>query len=206
MLRICNGGQKRLLRTCANANVIACANLLPTHMKLTLQKLKRVVTAPFVWLAAAIFLVEEFIWDWTAAAMARIGAVRLVHAVEKRIAALRPRWAFFAFMLPSTILIPAKLIGLHAIGTGHWLLGGAVFLIAKVAGVALFSRIFNLTRPALMTLTWFARFYAWVMHYRNRIHAYLDRWEAYQLVKQRIVAMVNAVKNWFRRPAASERE
>ncbi len=174
-------------------------------MKPVLQKLKRIVTTPFVWLAAAIFLVEEFIWDWTAAAMARIGAVRLVHAIERRIAALRPRWAFFAFMLPSTILIPAKLIGLHAIGTGHWLIGSAIFLIAKVTGVALFSRIFNLTRPALMTLPWFARFYAWVMGYRNRIHAYLDRWEAYQLVKRRMVAMGNAVKAWFRSPAAADR-
>ncbi len=98
------------------------------------------------------------------------------------------------------ILIPAKLIGLHAIAAGHWLLGSAIFLVAKVAGVALFSRIFNLTRPALMTLGWFARFYAWVMGYRNRIHAYLDGWEAYQRIKRRMVSMVASVKAWFRSP------
>ncbi len=171
------------------------------NIKPALQNLKRVLLAPFIWLGAAIFLIEEFIWEWTAAMMAKLGAVRLVHAVERRIAALRPRWAFVAFILPSAILVPAKLIGLHAIAAGHWVIGSAVFIVAKVAGVALFSRIFNLTRPALMQLAWFARFYAWVMLYRNRIHAYLGRWEAYQSVKRRIVSMVDAIKTSLRSPA-----
>lgn len=159
-----------------------------------LQKLKRLLIAPFIWLAAAVFLIEEAIWDSTAAIMARLGAVRAVHAIERRIAALRPRWAFFAFMLPSSILIPAKLLGLHAIATGHWLFGSVIFIIAKVVGLALFSRIFNLTRPALMQIGWFARFYAWVMHYRNRIHAYLERWQAYQHIKLRLTSMTVTLK------------
>jgi len=157
-------------------------------------KLKRRLLVPFMWLAAAVFLVEEFVWDWSAAMMARLGAVRAVHAVERRIASLRPRWAFFAFLLPSTILVPAKLFGLHAIAAGHWLIGSTIFIIAKFIGVALFSRIFNLTRPALMQIAWFARFYAWVMQYRNRIHAYLEHWQAYQHIKQRLVATGSAFK------------
>lgn len=156
------------------------------------MKYKRLLLAPFVWLAAAVFLVEEFIWDWTAARMARLGALRAVRFVERRIAGLHSHWALFAFLLPSAILIPAKLFGLHAITAGHWLLGSAIFLFAKVVGLALFSRIFNLTRPALMRLAWFARFYAWVMFYRNRIHAYLEHWETYQRIRQRLSAMRRA--------------
>lgn len=164
------------------------------------RKPKRLL-APFIWLAATIFLIEEVIWDWTAALMARLGAWRAVHAIERRIAALKPGWAFLAFLLPSVILIPAKLLGLHAIAIGHWLLGSVIFIIAKIIGLALFSRIFNLTRPAIMQLVWFARFYAWVMHYRNQIHAYLDGWQAYQLVKQRLASMVAVFREklalWF---------
>ncbi len=189
-----------------HARVLSCASAstaCETPIKSSLQKLKRLLLAPFVWAAATVFLIEEFIWDWTAALMARLGAVRLIHAIERRIAALRPRWAFFAFILPSTILIPAKLIGLHALAAGHWLIGSSVFLFAKLAGMALFSRIFNLTRPSLMQLAWFARFYTWVMHYRNRIHAYLDQWEAYQLVKRRIKAMAGTVKGWLRPPSST---
>lgn len=168
-------------------------------MKPALQKLKRLVLSPFVWLAAAVFLIEEAIWDWTAAFMARLGAVRAVHAVEKHISTLSPRWAFLAFIVPSAIFLPAKLLGVHAIAKGHWLVGSAIFLFAKVAGFALFSRIFNLTRPALMQLAWFARLYAWVMHYRNRIHAFLDNWQAYQRIKRRIRAMLADLKSGLRK-------
>lgn len=159
-----------------------------------LQKIKRLLLVPLSWLAAIIFLIEEAIWDWTAALMARLGAVRLVHAIEKHIATLPPRWALFTFLLPSLILIPAKLIGLHAIAAGHWLVGSGVFLLAKLLGMALFSRIFNLTRPALMQLAWFAHLYAAVMHYRNRIHAYLDNWAAYQRIKLRIRTVAGSMK------------
>ncbi len=164
-----------------------------------MQKFTRLLLVPLSWLAAIVFLIEEAIWDWTAALMARLGAVRLVHAIEKHIAALHPRWAFFTFLLPSLVLVPAKLIGLHAIAAGHWLIGSGVFLLAKLLGMALFSRIFNLTRPALMQLAWFARFYAFVMHYRNRIHAYLDSWPAYQRVKQRIKALTASIRSAIKR-------
>ncbi len=166
-----------------------------------MQKFTRLLLVPLSWLAAIVFLIEEAIWDWTAALMARLGAVRLVHAVEKHIAALHPRWAFFTFLLPSLVLVPAKLVGLHAIAAGHWLIGSTIFVLAKLLGMALFSRIFNLTRPALMQLAWFARFYAFVMHYRNRIHAYLDSWAAYQRIKQRIKALAASIKSLFKREA-----
>jgi hypothetical protein len=161
--------------------------------------LKRLLLVPLSWLAAIVFLIEEAIWDWTARLMAKLGTMRLVHAIEKRIATLLPRWALVTFLLPSLILIPAKLVGLHAITTGHIFLGSGVFLLAKLLGLALFSRIFNLTRPALMQLAWFARLYDAVMHYRNLIHAYLDNWTAYQRIKQRIKALANTIRITLKR-------
>lgn len=162
-----------------------------------MQKIQRWLLAPFTWLLALIFLIEEALWDWTAARMARLSALRLIHAIEARIAAAPPRWALFTFLLPSLILIPAKLFGLHAISTGHWLIGSAIFVIAKLLGMALFSRIFNLTRPALMQLAWFARLYTFVMYYRNRIHAYLDNWAAYQRIKHSLRALIVNIKTRF---------
>lgn len=159
-----------------------------------MKKLKRILLTPLIWLAAFVFLIEEFIWDSTARLMARLGALRHIHALEVRIAALPPRWAVFAFLLPSSILIPAKLIGLHAIASGHWLVGSITFLLAKIAGMALFSRIFNLTRPALLEVHWFARLYEWVMFYRNRIHAYLDQWAAYQKIKRNLMTLIFMMK------------
>jgi hypothetical protein len=163
-----------------------------------LKKLFKLLFTPFTWLAAIVFLIEEVIWDWTSAFMAKLGAVRIIHAIEKRIAALPPRWALFTFLLPSLILIPAKLIGLHAIAKGHWIIGSTVFILAKIAGMAFFSRIFNLTRPALMQFKWFVWLYTKVMYYRNRIHDYLEHWQAYQAVKRQIRALIASIKALFK--------
>ena len=163
-----------------------------------MHTLKKWLIAPFAWSAAIVFLIEEAIWDWTAAWMAKLGAVRFIHALEQRIAALHAHWALFAFLLPSLILVPAKLIGLHAIATGHWFIGSSVFVLAKIAGMALFSRIFNLTRPALMQLAWVARLYERIMYYRNRIHTYLANWQAYQLIKQYIRSRLTSLKSAFK--------
>ncbi|MCE9550809.1 MAG: hypothetical protein K8R50_07370 [Betaproteobacteria bacterium] len=156
--------------------------------------MKRLILAPLTWLAAMFFLIEEFIWDQTARLMAWLGTLPVVRAIERHIAGLSPRWAVFAFLLPSSTLIPAKLIGLHAIATGHWYFGAAIIVVAKLLGIALFSRIFNLTRPALMQVSWFAWLYNRVMYYRNLIHSYLDQWAAYQLVKQRIKSLIARIK------------
>ncbi|MCX7194699.1 MAG: hypothetical protein NTV37_02110 [Proteobacteria bacterium] len=156
--------------------------------------MKRLILAPLTWLAAMFFLIEEFIWDQTARLMAWLGTLPVVRALERHIAGLSPRWAVFAFLLPSSTLIPAKLIGLHAIATGHWYFGAAIIVVAKLLGIALFSRIFNLTRPALMQVSWFAWLYNRVMYYRNLIHSYLDQWAAYQLVKQRIKSLIARIK------------
>jgi hypothetical protein len=164
-----------------------------------LEKIKRLLLTPLSWIAAIVFLIEEAIWDWTAKLMARLAVIRIIKAVEAHIASLPPRWALFTFLLPIATLFPAKLLGLHAIASGHWLLGVTIFVMAKLLGMALFSRIFNLTRPALMQLPWFARMYTILMHYRNRIHTYLDNWVAYQHIKQNIVAMVIAFKSSFKR-------
>lgn len=164
-----------------------------------MQKIKRLLLVPLSWFAAIVFLIEEAIWDWTAKLMARLGAVRLVRTIEKHIASLVPRWALVTFLLPSLILIPAKLLGLHAITSGHLFLGSTVFILAKLLGMALFSRIFNLTCPALMQLAWFARLYAFVMYYRNRIHAYLDNWPAYQRIKLGIRVLIDRIKASFKR-------
>jgi hypothetical protein len=158
------------------------------------MKLKRLILTPLTWLAAIFFLIEEFIWDQTTRLMAWLGTLPVVRAIERHIAGLSPRWAVFAFLLPSSTLIPAKLIGLHAIASGHWYFGATIIVVAKLVGIALFSRIFNLTRPALIQVRWFGGLYNKVMYYRNLIHSYLDQWAAYQLVKQRIKSLTARIK------------
>lgn len=168
--------------------------LIPANINDMIKRLKRFALIPLIWLAAIIFLIEEYIWDITARLMARLGTYRAIHAIEKHISELTSYWAMTAFLLPSSILIPAKLIGLHAISQGHWLIGSLIFAAAKIIGMALFSRIFNLTRDALLKINWFKHLYEKIMFYRNRIHTYLNNWPAYQHIKLVLIALLHKIR------------
>ena len=61
--------------------------------------------------------------------------------------------------MPSTIVIPTKLIGVYLLATGHFLTATAVIVCAKVIGTALVARIFVLTKPQLMRIAWFQSSY-----------------------------------------------
>lgn len=161
------------------------------------KMLKRWLISPFIWMAAAIFLAEELIWDATAWLMQYLRVFRIIAWIEDWIATLRPRFALFAFCLPSLVLIPAKLFALGALAHGQVVYGASILVAAKLIGMALFSRIFRLTKPALMTLPHFVRLHDWVMFYRNKIHAYIGELRAFQAAKSAILYAVKRKKSYF---------
>ena len=84
--------------------------------------------------------------------MAGVARLRPIHWLETRIARLPPYAAMAMFLVPWLVLLPAKVLGLWLIGTGHVASGVGVFVVAKVVGTALLARLFSLTRPALLTI------------------------------------------------------
>jgi hypothetical protein len=159
--------------------------------------LKHWLITPFIWLAAAIFLAEELLWDASAWLMQSLRVFRLVAWMEDWIANLRPKFALFAFCLPSLVLIPAKLFALGALAHGQVMYGASILILAKLIGMALFSRIFRLTKPALMTIKRFVKLHDWVMCYRNKIHAYLGEIRVYQAAKTAILNAAKGKKSYF---------
>jgi hypothetical protein len=116
-------------------------------------------------LVALVILFEEWGWEPLQRTMARIGRLPLAAWLERRIAALSPRAALVVFVIPAVALLPVKLGALWLIGQGHRWLGVALIIGAKVLGTAIVARLFALTRPALMSMPWFAnafsRWSAW---------------------------------------------
>ncbi|MFM2066040.1 MAG: hypothetical protein RLZZ584_949 [Pseudomonadota bacterium] len=108
-------------------------------------------------LLALVILFEEWGWGPLQRAMAWIGRLPVLRQIEAWIARLPPYGALALFLLPSTALLPVKLAALWLIGHGHAGLGLGVIVAAKLAGTAVLARLFSLTQPALMQLTWFAR-------------------------------------------------
>ena len=163
-----------------------------------MRRLKKILWLPLAWLVSLLFLLEEWLWGTLTALMARIGALPWVAWLEQFIRELPPRYALYVFCIPALILLPAKFIGLHAITRGHWLIGSSVFIIAKIIGTALVARIFTLTKPALLSLPRFARFYQAILRFRRRIHDALEAMPIYCAARAAVHKLKQRIAQKFR--------
>lgn len=107
-------------------------------------------------LLALLILFEEWGWVPLQRMLAHIGRWPGLRWVEGWVRTLPPWGAVAVFALPTTLLLPVKLLALWAMGNGHVALGMLVIVLAKVIGTAVVARLFSLTQPTLMQLHWFA--------------------------------------------------
>src|SRR5262245_28962486 len=108
------------------------------------KRLKRLLAAPFVLVAAIIVLFEEWLWDDLQRIAAAIGRLLLFRQIESLIAGLPPYAALAMFGAPSLLLIPVKLAALYFIAHGQPALGLITAIGAKFVGTALVARIYAL--------------------------------------------------------------
>jgi hypothetical protein len=139
-------------------------------------------------LAALILLFEEWGWRPLSNFVARLARFPLWAKLELWIAGLPPYGALVTLAVPSAILIPAKLLGVVLLATGHILSATIIIVLAKLASTALIARIFLLTKPALMQIGWFARAYELFVPWQEALFAYVRNswvWRYSRVVKWR---------------------
>lgn len=150
-------------------------------------------------LLALIVLFEEWGWRPLADLLARLGRWRPWAIVERGIAALPPYAALAVFALPSALFFPLKLLALYLIAKGQAVLATLVFALAKVLGTALVARIFQLTRPALMRIAWFAWGYNLFVPWKDALFARIRAtwaWRTGRILKARVKKAAGAA--WMR--------
>jgi hypothetical protein len=157
-----------------------------------------VVRGAFTLVAALWIFLEEWVWDVMQACMAWIGKLPGIRWCEARIAGLPPYAALVAFLIPGAVLVPFKLFAFWLIARGHGLLGLQVFIIAKIVGTAFLARIFALTKPALLTIGWFARLYASFTAWRDRVYAYAKSLPAWRAARAWIATVRASARAWYR--------
>ncbi len=146
-------------------------------------KLKRRLLAPLVYTAAIILLFEEWLWDASKQIMEVVARLPLLQMLERVIGRLPPYAALAVFLLPGALLLPVKLLALFAIAHGHATLGVLVIVAAKLIGTALVARLYGLTKPALLSLAWFARWHDAFIGFKDRMIARLRATEAWKKVQ-----------------------
>ena len=142
--------------------------------------LKKILTAPFVALAAIIVLVEDWLWDDLQRLAAAIGRLPLLRQLERLIVSLPPYGALTIFAAPSLLLIPVKLLALYFLSHDQPLFGFLVAAAAKVVGTALVARIYQLTEAKLLLIGWFAWLHTRFVTFKTRLYATLKATRIYQ--------------------------
>ena len=152
-------------------------------------------------IVALVLLFEEWGWRPLSALMARLARFRLWALTELWIAGLPPYGALLTLTVPSVILIPAKLLGVFVLATGHFVTAGVIILAAKLASTALIARIFLLTKPALMQIPWFAYAYGVFVPWQEALFARIRAswpWRYGRIIKWRVKNYLRTVWLSFR--------
>ena len=153
------------------------------------NKMKKRLLAPLVYAAAIILLFEEWLWEASKRVMAVLGRLPILRSLERILTQLPPYAALVAFLLPAALLLPVKLLALYAIAHGHAKLGVLVIIAAKLVGTALVARLYGLTKHALLSLPWFARWHDAFISFKDRMIARLRATEAWH----KVVALRDAI-------------
>jgi len=153
-------------------------------MKDLLRRLRRALGFPFVLLLAILLWLEDWLWEPLSVLMRWIGALPIIRQIESLLRRAPPWLALACFAIPVLTLLPFKLVGLWLFGKGHYVLGGSVFIGAKVVGTAICARIFALTRDSLMRLAWFAQLWQWFVRLRAAVYERVRNHPAWVLAKK----------------------
>jgi len=162
---------------------------------------------------ALVFLFEAWLWEHlrpiVAAVVARIRLQRLKAWVSAWIEHLPPAATFLVFLVPVVSLFPLKLVGLWMLARGSWLGAMAVLAFAKVVSMGVTAFIFDVTRPKLLQLAWFRRFYEFVLRWLAKAHALVDplRAEMRAWAKRTLAPLVRRLRSllWLMRPKRAGR-
>ncbi len=141
----------------------------------------RWIVTPFI---ALFLLFEEWGWEPLAALLHRLARLPLWAWCEQKISQLSPWQALPVLLVPAVALFPIKLLALFLIKSGHYALGLGVLITAKLVGTALVARLFQLTLPALMQFTWFARWYPRWKAWKDSLMDYMRASAVWQMGKR----------------------
>lgn len=161
-----------------------------------MRTLKRIITAPFVFVAAIIILLEDWLWDDLQRIAAAIGSLPIFRQIERLIVKLPRAGALALFLVPSAVLIPVKLLALYFISRSHTVIGLGIIVGAKIAGTALVARLFTLTKPKLLTFGWFAWAYERLLAFKARVYTAIKSSAVYNWLHAKLVPFRDAFRVW----------
>lgn len=135
----------------------------------------------FVMVAAAIYFGVDAIFIAIIKPLTKqISRLRILHFVADWIRALGPYQTLILLLILLILLEPTKPLSAYLIATEHFRVGIVVLIGGELLKIATVERIFQIGRDKLMTISWFAWSYNFVIGWLN----WLKRLPPWQAVKR----------------------
>lgn len=142
---------------------------------------------------ALILLFEEWGWEPLAALVAKLARLPIWSSLEKKITQLGPYASLLVFGVPMLCLLPVKIFALYLFSQNMTTQGVILLISAKLFGTAVAARLFQLTNPALMQLTWFARWYPRWLTWKNNLLAQVRATSLWRVLRK----LKLEIKSWW---------
>ncbi len=159
----------------------------------------KTVSQPLWFVLASVFLFEAWLWDalrdllkWI---VASLPLDSLKQALARAVNALPAPLILLVFLIPVAVIEPFKIVGLWLVAHHHLIYGVGAFVAAKVFGLGVAAFIFDATRGKLLSMPWFAHFYAWVMSVRALAHAILAPYK--ERIRQVLAPIAGRLRETF---------
>ena len=129
------------------------------------QRLKYVLELVLVPIAAAIVFLEQTLIRYLNMMMVAFARLPLIARLEAFLVRLPPWAAVLVFAAPSILILPVKLAAFWLAMHRHFVLAFVAVALGKVLATAVVARLYQILRPTLMSLRWFAwadrKFFQW---------------------------------------------
>ena len=152
----------------------------------------------FVSILALFVLFEEWLWDVLATIAYWLSYLLHLKRFDAWLSSLNPLPALCAFFIPLIIITPFNLLALFLLAHGAIIQGVVLEMIIKLIGTLLIARVFRLTKPALLTFSWFFWIYNTITSLLTWAHDVIHQTAIYKLISRIKTAIKAKIASWFK--------
>lgn len=157
------------------------------------MRLSSLLLAPLKFVVGVFIVLDEIARPFYRPVGRWVASLRLMEALERRVAALPRYLVLLALAVPFAVAEPLKLYGVYMLGTGRLVLGLLVLVFAYLASFILVERIYHAGRTQLLSIGWFA----WVMGLIVGVRTRLTNWFKATAAWRVVVAVRERIRAFF---------
>ena len=156
---------------------------------------RRAMQIPAAALMAVYYLLTALVSPIVKPIVRSLLRMKLLQTLRVRIERWGPYPSLILLAVPIITIEPLKIGALGILASGRFVLGIAALIVSHGLSLLIIERLFEVVKPKLLTLGWFAIIWGWFVTVRDEILAWLYSTWAWSIVQRvRDAARAAAVK------------